>query len=342
MTGSRLNQRVPISTIASAPRLLADAGLDPAAVARAAGIEPGRLLAPGERIGFAEMGRYLADCVAASGDDAFALRVGLAEGPGALSTLGFLVANTASVRAALATLARYLHQVAGSVELREEGGLALFEYSFFFPALDGAQYISDAAIGLSLAMLRTLCGSAWAPTEVRLTRPAPGAPQRWRKLARAPVWFGAERNLIVFPARWLDERVERADPELRQILLDKLVDLDARGRGADSERIGAIVRSCVLAGEVSLPQVASRLGVSPATLKRRLANVGTSYSELLDKVRFELACQLLRHSAASVAQIAEVLGYGHASTFSRAFTRWAKTGPRQWRRRAARGDQSSG
>jgi AraC-like DNA-binding protein len=335
MAGSRLSHRVPISTIASAPRLLAEASKDPAAVAAAAGIEPGRLLAPGERISFSEIGRYLTACVAATGDDAFALRTGLAEGPGALSTLGFLVVNTANVRAAVATLARYLHQVAGSVELSESGELACFEYSFFFPALEGAHYISDAAIGLSLSMLRALCGPAWLPGEISLARPQPRQPRVWRRLARAPVWFGAERNLIVFPARWLDQRVERADPALRQILMDKLVDLEARSRNSDVERIGAIVRSGILANEASLPVVASQLAISPATLKRRLAVAGTSFSKLVDKVRFDLACQLLRDSNANIAQIAEVLGYGHTSTFSRAFSRWAKTSPREWRRRAA-------
>ena len=334
MQASRLSQQVPISTIASAPQLLVEAGVDPVAVAQAVGLEPGRFSAPGERISFRDMGRYLTACVEATGDDAFALRVGLAEGPGALNTLGFLVVNTADVRGALATLARYLHQVAGMVELREEGGYALFEYSFFFPNLTGAQYISDAAMGLSLAMLRTLCGPAWVPTEVRFTRPEPPAPQSWRQLTRAPVWFGVERNLIVFPAHWLDRGVERADPELRQILLDKLGDLEARGRGSDIERISAILRSSVLGNAASLPEVAGRLAVSPATLKRRLAAGGTTFSQLLDKVRFELACQLLRDSSASMAQIAEVLGYGHTSTFSRAFSRWARTSPREWRRRA--------
>ncbi|MCB1733476.1 MAG: AraC family transcriptional regulator ligand-binding domain-containing protein, partial [Halieaceae bacterium] len=106
MQASRLSQQVPISTIASAPQLLVEAGVDPVAVAQAVGLEPGRFSAPGERISFRDMGRYLTACVKTAGDEAFALRVGLAEGPGALNTLGFLAVNTADVRGALATLAR--------------------------------------------------------------------------------------------------------------------------------------------------------------------------------------------------------------------------------------------
>ena len=299
-----------------------------------AGIEPGHLAAPEGRISFEEMGRYLQACVLATGDEAFALRVGLAGGPGALSTMGFVAMNTASVRGALATLARYLHRVAGMIEINDNGELARFEYSFFFPGLDGARYICDAAIGLSLSILRNLCGPGWRPGEIRLMRSLPRDSKVWRHLTGADVRFGAECNLIVFPAHWLDQPVERADPALRQILLDKLGELEARGRNSDSERIGAIVRSCILANEASLVEVASRLAISPATLKRRLAAAGTSYSATVDKVRFEMACQLLRDSDANVTQIAEVLGYGHTSTFSRAFTRWAGVSPRTWRRQA--------
>jgi AraC-like DNA-binding protein len=112
-----------------------------------------------------------------------------------------------------------------------------------------------------------------------------------------------------------------------------LAELEARGSTSDIDRIGAIVRSCVLAGQASLPEVASRLAISPATLKRRLAAAGASFTELIDKVRFDMACQLLSHSNATMTQITEILGYGHSSTFSRAFSRWANTSPRAWRQR---------
>lgn len=308
--------------------------MDPDAIAAKAGLESGRFTTHEGLISFTEMGRYLEACVVATGDETFALRLGLSEGPGALKTLGFLVMNTASVRGALTTLAHYVHQVAGMIEIEENDQLACFEYSFFYPTLKGAEHITDAAIGLSLVLLRSLCGPAWLPSELRLARALPKNPRRWKRLVGAPVYFGAERNLIAFQTRWLDQPVEHADPQLRRILIDQLVELEARSSSSNVDRIGAITRSCILASAASLPKVANRLAMSPTTLKRRLAAAGTSFSELGDKVRFDMACQLLRDSNATVAQIAEVLGYSHTSTFSRAFSRWAKTSPRRWRQQA--------
>ena len=325
------DQRVPIMSIASAPRLLKAAGAEPAELAMQAELNPPCFDDPLKTISFEEMGRYLAMCTAATGDDSFSFRVGLAEGPSALSTLGYLVMNTANVRGALAALSKYLYQFAGDVSVTQSKGLALFTYSFRFPALKGAEWIVDAAMGFAISLMRALCGPSWSPVEASFVRALPSRPADWQRHVRAPVYFGAESNLIVFSARWLDQAVERADPGLRRLLLDKVAELEARADPGDVERIATLIRSCVLAGEPTLDEVASRLAISTATLKRRLRAAGTSFQELLDKTRFEMACHLLRGSGASMAQITDVLGYGHASTLSRAFMRWSGMSPRQWR-----------
>jgi AraC-like DNA-binding protein len=67
-------------------------------------------------------------------------------------------------------------------------------------------------------------------------------------------------------------------------------------------------------------------------VQRRLAAAGTSYRELVDEVRADLAWRQVRHSELSVARVAELLGYRSAAAFSRAFRRWHGQSPR-----AARG-----
>jgi len=325
------DQRVPLTAMAAAPGLLVAEGIATEEVAKRAGLKPHCFDYPLRSISFEEMGRYLGECTRATGDDSFSLRVGLAEGPGALAVLGFLALNTANVGGALTTLSKYLHHVGGSITVTQERGLALFAYSFNYPSIQGAGFISDAAMGLAISCLRAFCGPSWSPLEVRFARPVPGKPGDWKRNVQAPVCFGAERNLIVFSARWLSQPVERADPDLRRLLLDKIAELEAQGTADSPTRIGAIIRASLLAGEISLANVAGRLAISTATLKRRLRASGTGYSELLDQARMEMACQLLENSKASMAQIAEILGYGHSSTFSRAFSRWAFVPPRNWR-----------
>lgn len=324
---------VPLTIIGSVPALLTAAGLDPRSVALGVGVDPSRLGDPTYRVSFAQIGRFLAAGARLTGDELFGLKVGLAEGPGALDALGYLAMNTANVRGALGTLARYLHHFGGTLLLSEEQGVALFEYSFVAPQLAGAGLIIEASLGLAIALLRELCGKSWAPLQVQFSRPLPGRPALWQQAVQAPVYFGGERDQLVFSAKWLDQRIERADPELQRILQERVAELDAQ-QGADFvTRVGTLIRAGFLSGQVSLEQVASRLAMSSRTLKRRLQAEGTTHSMLLERSRMEMACHLLQNSRASMTQISELLGYANSSAFSRAFSRWCGITPRAWRAR---------
>ncbi len=72
--------------------------------------------------------------------------------------------------------------------------------------------------------------------------------------------------------------------------------------------------------------IASRIGVSVATLRRRLNSQGTSFQKLLDKINSELAVNNL-HDQMTPADVAEKLGYSDIRSFKRAFRRWYGISP---------------
>ena len=69
-------------------------------------------------------------------------------------------------------------------------------------------------------------------------------------------------------------------------------------------------------GAPTIARTASLLGVSVRTLQRRLNKNGTSYTMLVDEVRRDTACRLLRAPHARVADVAVALGYADPSSFS--------------------------
>ena len=73
---------------------------------------------------------------------------------------------------------------------------------------------------------------------------------------------------------------------------------------------------------LSSEQLAVTMGLSPSSLKRLLAQHQTSYSQLLDEVRNQLAVSLLTQQELSNKQLAERLGYSDEHNFRRAFKRW--------------------
>jgi AraC-like DNA-binding protein len=74
-------------------------------------------------------------------------------------------------------------------------------------------------------------------------------------------------------------------------------------------------------------EVAKELGMSSRTLQRRITDEGTSYRQLLNDARHELARFYLKEPSLSVSEIAYLLSYEDPSSFFRAFHGWEGTTP---------------
>jgi len=81
-----------------------------------------------------------------------------------------------------------------------------------------------------------------------------------------------------------------------------------------------------------LPAIAKELRLSTRTLKRKLADRGTTFSAIVDDVRRQRALLLLDDRALSIGEIAARLGYTELANFTRAFRRWTGTTPAAHRR----------
>lgn len=83
--------------------------------------------------------------------------------------------------------------------------------------------------------------------------------------------------------------------------------------------------------------VAHELRMTERTLRRRLAQEGTSFSAIADEVKYTVATHYLGGSRASVDEIAELAGFSDAANFRRAFIRWTRMSPAQFRSRQQHG-----
>ena len=82
---------------------------------------------------------------------------------------------------------------------------------------------------------------------------------------------------------------------------------------------------------VSVDQVAEILGINRLTLYRSLREEGTNYRQIVDRVRYKLAVDLLENSTEPIHDIARVLGYSTTGNFTRAFQRMSGLSPTKYR-----------
>ena len=81
----------------------------------------------------------------------------------------------------------------------------------------------------------------------------------------------------------------------------------------------------------SFGDVASDLNMSERTLRRKLREENTSFRNLVDQLRMEMAIKYLRDTDLNVEAISESLGFSDAANFRQAFRRWTKAAPHAFR-----------
>ncbi|KZW99216.1 AraC family transcriptional regulator [Pseudoalteromonas luteoviolacea] len=110
---------------------------------------------------------------------------------------------------------------------------------------------------------------------------------------------------------------------------------DLSGTATTVERVRAVLVESLPAGESSIDVVAAKLSMSKRTLQRKLADEQTSYHEVLQLVRSQLAEHYLSKSHVSLGEIAFLLGYQESNSFIRAFTGWHGVSPGSYREQLA-------
>ena len=312
---------------------LRELGIDPDPVIREAGLDPRLFDDAMSVIPFATLDRLYALCVAHTGCAHFGLRVGRRASILSFGLVGRLMQHSHTVGEALRALVSNLSTQDRVVvpSLTGRDGTALLTFATYQAKSRSGPQILDAALGVTVNILRTLCGSGWKPDEVLLPRAAPADQALYRHHFRAPVRFNQESATIVFPARDLDLRIAGADPLLRAMLEERIQQLKGAQGSEFSDDIRRLLRTRLTSNHCLADDIAHLLTMHRRTLSRRLKGSGIGYRAITNEIRFEIARQLLTDTQVPLAQIAAALGYSEASAFARAFRRWSGQTPTSWR-----------
>ena len=328
------NTELRIGATMALPAILRSLGANPAEVLAEAGFDLSLFDDPDNRISYAARSRLLAHCVDRTGCQHLGLLVGQQAGLHSLGLMGLLVKYSPDVGTALHSLVRFLHlHVRGAVANLEVGGdLAILSYEIYEPGAAATDQIGDGAVAAMFNILRTLCGPAWKPSEVRFAHREPADVRPFRSFFGAPLLFDTALNAVVFPADWLNHRLLGTDPELNRLLQTQINALEVEYGDDLPGQVRRVLRTALLTNQARSDQVAMLFSIHSRTLSRRLNACGTSFQELLDEGRFEIARQMLEDTGMEVHEIAETLDYADASAFTRAFRRWSGITPSQWRK----------
>lgn len=314
------------------PALLAqfDVALD--AVLADTGIGPGDLR-PDAFIPYAGFLAVLDNACRASGRDDIGMLLGLRQTLAALGPLGAAMRHAATLGEALATFTALQigNSTGGAAYLIRADQDVILGYGVYDRSVPASSQIYDMVLAVGCNLLSELTKGAVGPAEILLSRPAPGEPGRYRRLARCPVRFGqSQTGLLLTPAS-LAFPLPEADADLHRQARSRLQSALAGPHREIAGQVRHVLRPLLLTGLGRMTDVASHLGLHPRSLRRRLAEEGTHFEAIKDDVRHATARELLMLGALGIADIAFTLDYASASAFVHAFRRWSGMSPGRWR-----------
>ena len=147
-------------------------------------------------------------------------------------------------------------------------------------------------------------------------------PLRVKAPANALLFARTDAMLLLPTAHRLLSDVHEgiADAQLQQL-----------NSGPARHRVRAMIARRLPHGEPSRAEIAGALAMSERTLHRRLKEEGTSFQQLLEERRRELAGAYVERADVSLADVAYLLGFRDQSSFFRAYKRWFGKPPRKHR-----------
>ena len=271
----------------------------------------------------------------ATGDPAIALRVSTMVKPNRLGIIGYLASASESRRNAFELVKGLTPLLWEDVECDLESGS---EVAFIRCSTgsdpQASRFTMEYAIGLTVTMSRVLGGGHSDPLEARFSYSAPAYADEYERILRLPIRFDAGEDGVLLPISMMDSSNPSADAALRQLLeryaADQLAKIPTGARF--SRRIRACILSMLPLGGLTSDTVAARFSISNRTLRRRLQKEATSYQEILDDVRAELARHYLTKEKREIDEVAFLLGFSDPSAFTKAFRRWTGQTPADFAR----------
>ncbi len=253
--------------------------------------------------------------------------------------LGGIASGSRSLGAALHWMCRYfpLLQDCSLLKLDIGEARATLSYRILDPAIWPRHGEAIYTLGVLSTLLRSAAPGAWKHVQIGLEVEQDLAAADMEAVSRAPVEYGATTNWLSFPASLLDAPLNLAPSPDADVLKNLARRLSRRNQQLPiSDRARQMIYREMSEGRVSQEHIARELGVSSRTLRRKLAEEGLNFQEVLDDCRMRFATLEFRtRRCLSLSDMALRLGYSEHSTFSRAFARWAGMAPQQYRRHVA-------
>lgn len=329
---SRDDLRFETASLVGFRELVLELGADPGVVARRCDYNLNDLDTSNEPLDYQTYYRLLEAAATETGCPHFGLLLGQRNDLSLLGTLGLLSEHCTSFGDASRVIIRYYNLASLGEVFRLERGVStsILIREPIIPELAYSIQTQDITLCEIVQVTRALLGEQWVPTGVYLIH-QPENTKIYQSVFGSSVYFNQEMQAVAFPTADLDRLLEKADATTRQNLEQRLARNAQQQAKPFLLQTQEVIILGLAMGNCGVKFAAANLSMHTRTLHRKLSREGTTFTQMLDNTRRQLAHHLVTQTPMSIFDISQTLGYSDATAFSRSFRRWFGAGPSRWR-----------
>lgn len=307
-------------------------GVEAADILRQEGLE--HLLEPdgAERVVVSTAHQFLQLAQAATGDPCFGINYGKHLHPTSFGALGIALLSSIDLTDFCTRLCHYYEVIATnhSLHFEQTEGQAWLEIRSEVSELDPevSRAIINAIMSFVLKYIRDMSNGEYVPPKIEMmAAKVEGTEQRYFECFGVWVIFSADKNALYFDPSELHTPLPAGDASLSDFNEKLVEEYLRRTKKHDlSLRVYDALLQALPSGNVTKETIADRFGMSLTAFHNQLDKAGTSYQQLLDEARRELA-KIYFEKSMSITDVSYLLGYSDSSNFTRAYKRWTGKAP---------------
>lgn len=202
--------------------------------------------------------------------------------------------------------------------------------------LDKTKGYPDIAIERSILSMiswaKMLSNQPLSANKVNFSFKKPKYHLKLTELTGCHINYCCSENSIFFNKKYLDLPIIGGNRYLYSIAKNntELIKREMNRENPVSNKIKDILEKKIGTSDFTIDKVSSEMSMSRQTLYRKLKNEGTSYQEILDFTRKNMALNLLLDSNGNITYVSFSLGFKDVSSFYKAFSRWFGTSPKNY------------
>jgi AraC-like DNA-binding protein len=325
---------IPVYLLRCLVATLDDFGVDATRLCLGLGFTVEDLANPACRVSFRQGSTLIRRGLQMAPNKGLGLLIGERETIASIGLVGYAMMTSPTLGAAVG-LGMTQQKFTGSMlefDMQQDERFVAVSASNRFHEPDIQMFLVEEAFASFLQIARGLAGNSFVPHRVDLAYAAPEYAAEYARVFQCPVRFAQASNAFVTDIEWAARPLLTYDPLSHRQALEFM----EIGFSREREKVDLFesVERAVRQNLRELPtfsDIAKKLCLSERTLRRRLADNGMSYQELLDSVRKHRALEMLANPRLSIEQVAFEVGFCDSHNFRRAFKRWTGSTPSEMR-----------